>query len=220
MDTTSSAMACILHLLSRHPEVQDKLRDELVQARQKNGGQDLSYDDLVSLPYLDAICRETLRLYSPVPTVSRLSQKDAVIPLSKPVLGLNGTEMHQVAVPKGTNVIVSIFNSNRNPDLWGKDANEWKPERWISPLPDSVIDARIPGVYSHLMTFIGGGRTCIGFQFSQLEMKVVMSILVEKFKFSPSAQDAATFWQMNSITAPVVGEDKRPQLPIRMSLVE
>ncbi|KAF5386397.1 hypothetical protein D9757_006698 [Collybiopsis confluens] len=215
-----SAMARILHLLSRHPEVQDKLRDELIQARQKNGGQDLSYDDLVSLPYLDAICRETLRLYSPVPIVARIARKEAVIPLSKPVLGLDGTEMHQVAVPKGTNVIVSIFNSNRNTDLWGKDANEWKPERWLSPLPNSVIDARIPGVYSHLMTFIGGGRSCIGFKFSQLEMKVVMSILVEKFRFSPSAQDAATFWQMNGITAPVVGEDKHPQLPIRMSLAK
>ncbi|KIK57108.1 hypothetical protein GYMLUDRAFT_774192 [Collybiopsis luxurians FD-317 M1] len=218
MDTTSSAMSRVLHLLSKHPEVQDKLRNELIETRRQNGGRDLSYDELVSLPYLDAVCRETLRLYAPVSYVSRIARQDAIVPLSKPVIGLDGTEMHEVAVPKGTSVIVSILNTNRNPDLWGKDANEWKPERWLEPLPTAVTDARIPGVYSHLMTFIGGGRSCIGFKFSQLEMKVVMSVLVEKFKFSPSVQDDETFWQMNGVTAPVVGKDKHPQLPIRMSL--
>ncbi|KIK57112.1 hypothetical protein GYMLUDRAFT_247366 [Collybiopsis luxurians FD-317 M1] len=218
MDTTSSAMSRILHLLSKHPEVQDKLRSELIETRRQNGGQDLSYDELVSLPYLDAVCRETLRLHPPVSHVSRIARQDAVVPLSKPVIGLDGAKMHEVAVPKGTSVIVSILNTNRNPDLWGKDANEWKPERWLEPLPTAVTDARIPGVYSHLMTFIGGGRSCIGFKFSQLEMKVVMSILVEKFKFSPSVQDAKMLWQMNVVAAPVIGMDKHPQLPIRMSL--
>ena len=58
-DTTSSALARILDLLSQHPDVQEKLRDEIRQAR-KNPN--ISYDDLVSLPYLDAVCRETLRL--------------------------------------------------------------------------------------------------------------------------------------------------------------
>ncbi|KIK57051.1 hypothetical protein GYMLUDRAFT_173469 [Collybiopsis luxurians FD-317 M1] len=217
MDTTSSAMARILHLLSKHPEVQDKLRGELSEAKLRNGGQDLSYDELVSLPYLDAICRETLRLYSPAPTVTRIARQDAVVPLSRPLTGLNGTEMNEIAIPKGTSIVVSILNSNRNPDLWGKDANEWKPERWLSPLPTTVTDARIPGVYSHLMTFIGGGRSCIGFKFSQLEMKVVISVLVESFKFSPSARDAEIFWQMNGVTAPVVGNEQHPQLPIVIS---
>ena len=58
-DTTSNALARTLHLLSNHQDVQDKLRAEIVEAR---NGQDLSYDDLVDLPYLDAVCRETLRL--------------------------------------------------------------------------------------------------------------------------------------------------------------
>ena len=51
--------------------------------------------------------------------------------------------------------------SNVNKVLWGEDANEWKPERWLSPLPVSVTDAKIPGVYSNLMTFMGGGRACM-----------------------------------------------------------
>lgn len=58
-DTTSGALAQILQLLAQHPDVQDKLRTEIIQAGE---GQDIPYDQLVDLPYLDAVCRETLRV--------------------------------------------------------------------------------------------------------------------------------------------------------------
>lgn len=58
-DTTSGALAQILQLLAQHPDVQDKLREEIIQA---GNGQDVPYDQLVELPYLDAVCRETLRM--------------------------------------------------------------------------------------------------------------------------------------------------------------
>ncbi|KIK66524.1 hypothetical protein GYMLUDRAFT_239459 [Collybiopsis luxurians FD-317 M1] len=198
MDTTSNAMARILHLLSKHPDVQDKLRDELNGAKIQRGKQDLSYDDLVSLPYLDAVCRETL-----LSSVTRIACQDAIIPLSTALTGLNGERINEIAVPKDKTLMQPP-----------PDADEWKPERWLSPLPTTVTDARIPGVYSHLMTFIGGRRSCIGFKFSEMEIKVVVSVLVESFKFSPSAHDPEIFWQMNGITAPVVGNDQHPQLPI------
>ncbi|KAJ4474910.1 cytochrome P450 [Lentinula aciculospora] len=206
MDTTSSAMARLLHLLSKHPNVQDKLRQEIIGAKREKDGQDLTFKELINLSYLDAVCRETLRL----------ACKDAVIPLHKPIIGLDSTEIHELAVPSGTTIFVSIFNANRNANLWGQDANKWKPERWLSPLPESLVDARIPGTK---MTFIGGGRSCIGFKFSQLEMKVVISTLVETFPFSPSDKESQIFWQMNGVTAPVIGKDNHPQLPINISLV-
>jgi cytochrome P450 len=59
-DTMSSALSRVLHLLSLHPHVQDKLREELKSAHEDN--EELTYDRLVSLPYLEAICRETLRV--------------------------------------------------------------------------------------------------------------------------------------------------------------
>lgn len=62
MDTTSSALSRILLLLADHQDVQDKLRAELIEAKKNNGDQELGYDKLVSLPYLDAVCRETLRV--------------------------------------------------------------------------------------------------------------------------------------------------------------
>ena len=57
---TAATLTFVVYLLAQHPEVQEKLREELNTAR-KDG--ELSYDDLVNLPYLDAVCRETLRLY-------------------------------------------------------------------------------------------------------------------------------------------------------------
>ncbi|KAJ3823087.1 cytochrome P450 [Lentinula raphanica] len=219
MDTTSSAMAHLLHLLAQHCDVQEKLRQELMEAKRQNDGRNFSYEELNSLSYLDAVCRETLRLHSPASIVTRRACQDTVVPLHQSVTGIDGTEMHEVVVPKNASVIVSIYNANRNPDLWGEDAHEWKPERWLSPLPKALVEARIPGVYSHLMTFIGGSRSCIGFKFSQLEMKVVISTLIEHFRFSPSGRDSEIYWQMNGVTAPVVGKDTHPQLPMNISLV-
>lgn len=72
------------------------------------------------------------------------------LPLSQPIRGNDGTKMNEITIPKGTMTIVAIRASNRNKAIWGEDALEWKPERWLSPLPDAVINARIPGVYSNL----------------------------------------------------------------------
>jgi cytochrome P450 len=62
MDTTSNTLSRTLHLLAQNVVVQDKLREEIRDAYERCGGGRLTYDDLISLPYLDAVCRETLRL--------------------------------------------------------------------------------------------------------------------------------------------------------------
>ena len=71
MDTTSNALCRVLHLLAERPEAQAQLRTEILEARATLGTDDIPYDDLVKLPYLDAICRETLRLYAPVTVTVR-----------------------------------------------------------------------------------------------------------------------------------------------------
>ncbi|KAF8896612.1 cytochrome P450 [Infundibulicybe gibba] len=217
MDTTSNALSRILHLLATHQDVQERLRQEIQGAR--TGAKDLSYDDLVSLPYLDAVCRETLRLYPPVSTVQRTTRHDVVLPLSTPIRGLDGREMTEISIPNNTTVNISILNSNCNPAIWGPDSYEWKPDRWLGELPETVAEAHIPGIYSHLMTFLGGGRACIGFKFSQLEMKAILSLLIEKFRFGP-AQGTEIAWRMTIIASPnVKGSTDRSQLPLRVSLV-
>jgi len=163
VDTTSSTLSRSLHLLAQHPEITD--------ARAEKG--DLPYDELISLPYLEAIVRETLRLYPAVSFLTRTcarvltlifqwrqvfltvslyrTRQDIIMPLSKPLRGLNGEEIHEILVPNNTNLFISIMEANRNPGIWGPDALEWIPERWLCPLPSSVSDAHVPGIYSHLL---------------------------------------------------------------------
>jgi cytochrome P450 len=82
------------------------------------------------------------------------ARKDTVLPLSKPIVGRDGTEVGEILVPQSTNVFIAIRGVNRSVDIWGLDADEWKPERWLSPLPDSVTKARIPGIYSNLSVLV------------------------------------------------------------------
>lgn len=78
------------------------------------------------------------------------AREDVVLPLSSPIRGVDGKLMYNIPVPKGTDIFVAIKASNTNKAVWGIDALEWKPERWLSPLPRTVAEARIPGVYSNL----------------------------------------------------------------------
>ena len=77
------------------------------------------------------------------------TRRDVVLPLSAPTLDVDGRKVHEIFVPKNTNVYVQINNLNRDPSIWGSDAAEWKPERWLAPLPQSVADANIQGVYAN-----------------------------------------------------------------------
>ena len=154
-------------VLAENPDVQSKLRDEIVTTRKEHGNFD--YDTLQALPYLDAVCRETLRVYPPVSSVireyevisihlfriSRLfflilrALKDTVIPLQFPIRSRDGSsEIDEVFVPKGTEIYISILAANRSKRIWGEDAEEWKPSRWLEALPKSISDAHLPGVYS------------------------------------------------------------------------
>nr|BED42983.1 cytochrome P450 monooxygenase [Trametes versicolor] len=217
MDTTSNAMSRTLQLLAEHPEVQTKLRREIVDAKLAAGGP-LDYDKLHALPYLDAVCRETLRLHAPGPQAVRVALEDAVLPLSHPVRATDGTLLHEVAVPRGTNIFVSVIACNRNEALWGPDAGEWKPERWLAPLPAALESASIPGVYSNLMTFLGGARSCIGFTFSQLEMMVVLSEMIANFTFAPSEKPVV--WNLSGISYPTVStESTKPELWLKVGVV-
>lgn len=219
-DTTSNALCRTLHLLSSHPEVQNRLRAEIKQAINKYGTcEDIPYDELVALPFLDAVCRETLRLYPPVHTAMRVARQDTSVPLSTPIKGIDGREIHSLLIPKNTRVFLSLMNANRDPALWGPDSYEWKPERWLSPLPQPLIDARLPGIYSNLMTFLGGGRACIGFKFSQLEMKAVLAGLLSQFSFSPVTSKQIQ-WKMTGIVTPSVEGSAVPQLPLKVALVD
>ncbi|KAI5121363.1 hypothetical protein M0805_000671 [Coniferiporia weirii] len=217
-DTTTHAVSRIMHQLVLNPDVQSRLREEVKAARKQHG--ELDYDTLMGLPYLDAVCRETMRVFPPVSVLSRTTKEDVVLPLLWPIKSADGkSEIKEIPLKKNTNVIISVIGTNRNKAIWGEDAGEWKPERWLKPLPESVGEAHLPGVYASMMTFLGGGRACIGFKFAEMEMKLVLSMLLETFVFSPGPD---IVWSMGVLASPFAEslESKQSQLPLKVAFVE
>ncbi|CCM05371.1 uncharacterized protein FIBRA_07587 [Fibroporia radiculosa] len=181
-ETTSNATAWALFALSQAPEVQQKLREEIMNIPTENP----SMDELSELPYLDAVVRETMRVHAPVPVTVRIATKDDVIPLHTPFTDVHGKIHDSVSVSEGTYIDIPILAVNRSKALWGEDAFEFKlrrsrlPERWESIPPDAHT---IPGVWGNMMSFLGGPRACIGYRFSVIEMKALIFTLVRAFEF-------------------------------------
>ncbi|EIM88079.1 cytochrome P450 [Stereum hirsutum FP-91666 SS1] len=219
-DTTSSALCRTLSLLAEHPAAQERLREEIVKALHIcEGGESryLSHDEIQALQFLDAVCRETLRLYTPTPHIDRRALEDTVLPLDSPITDVHGTEIHEIFIPKDTVLTIGIASMNRSAKLWGPDAMKWKPERWMEELPESVLSARLPGIYSNLMTFGAGKNSCPGFRFSQFEMKAVLCDLISAFRFSPSPRHSKVIFSMSIIASPTV--DGKPSLPLILEAV-
>lgn len=211
-DTAGGGIACALERLAHHPTAQERLRAEIVDLKQRGGT--LDYDTLMTLPFLDAVCRETLRLNTPVPFLTRTTKQDAVLTLSKPLTLRDGQEISSLFIPNNTNIVASLRTVNRNTTIWGDDAEEWKPERWFN-LPETVLAAKIPGSYTNLMTFSGGIKGCIGYRFLELEMKTILAMLVPSFNFSPS--DQRVEWYMKGLQKPCLDVTGSPTLPLRVA---
>ena len=79
------------------------------------------------------------------------AQRDIIMPLSQPFVGTDGTTIKEIPIPAGTSIVIGIQASNLNKNVWGDDVLEFKPERWMSALPETVTESHIPGVYSNLL---------------------------------------------------------------------
>ncbi|KAJ7059524.1 cytochrome P450 [Mycena amicta] len=174
-ETTGTATAWALYALSTHPSIQNTLRTEF----ESQTGTDLP-TALNALPYLDKVVREVLRLYASSAFTSRVAMKDDVIPLETAYTDGKGSVVVR-AVREGQMIFIPIAAVNRDVDIWGPDADEFKPERWDA-LPDTAKS--VPGIYSNLLTFLGGPHNCIGWRFSLAEMKSLLFVLIRAFEFA------------------------------------
>ncbi|EMD33503.1 hypothetical protein CERSUDRAFT_118076 [Gelatoporia subvermispora B] len=210
-ETTSSATTWCLYALTQAPEVQRKLREELFTLDTDAP----TMDELNSLPYLDAVVRETLRVHAPVASTIRQAQKDDILPLATPFTDTRGQVHNVIRVDKGTTMLIPILQVNRSKAIWGDDAFEFKPERWEAP-PEGA--SSIPGVWGNVLSFIGGPRSCIGYRFTLVEMKALIFSLVRAFEFELAvpAEDIQKKSQM--VQRPLVKSelDKGNQMPLRV----
>ncbi|KAJ7035260.1 cytochrome P450 [Mycena alexandri] len=175
-DTTATAVTWVLFALTQNMAAQKRLREEVLELSTETP----TMEELDALPYLECVVRETLRLHAPVPATSRIAVQDDVVHLGTPFKDARGVSHETIRIRKGTTVTIPILALNRDVQIWGPDAMEFIPERWEAPIPNA---SSIPGVWGHMLSFLGGSRSCIGFRFSLVEMKALIFTLIRGLEF-------------------------------------
>ncbi|KAJ3995138.1 cytochrome P450 [Lentinula boryana] len=193
-DTTSLTVSWTLYLLTQIPGIQERLRAELLSVSPLTALSDLSeeetqslYSEIAELPYLHNVIREALRLIPPLHSTLRVATQDDEIPVSYPVHRRDGSvdeNAQSVHIAKGTFVHVSVEAFNLDQEVWGEDAWLFNPDRWNS-LPEKAREQ--PGLFSNILTFSAGPRSCIGIRFALIEVKTFLFVLLTNFIFQAGA---------------------------------
>ncbi|KAF7319861.1 Cytochrome P450 [Mycena kentingensis (nom. inval.)] len=225
-DSTALTITWCLRFLSLYPEMQQRLRDEILES---GASASRIVDALDALPYLDAIVHETLRFCPPVHGTIRTATTDDLIPISSSVTLRDGTVLsatEHIPIRRGTFIHIPIEGVNMSEDIWGPDARVYNPERW---LPSSSSEKRAPGPaqpfpgLANVLTFSFGRSSCPGWRFALLQAKIVLAALVRQYAFEPVP--GAEIGMYNSVlTKPFVRKDGRcasegVELPLRVSRV-
>ncbi|KIL64453.1 hypothetical protein M378DRAFT_78251 [Amanita muscaria Koide BX008] len=193
---TSSATGSwtLLHV-AHDPKVAEALYEEQVKFFSTPDGKLRSptYEELKSLPLLDAVIRETLRMHPPIHSVFRKARDDVIVPPTLAAPSKDGTYV----VPKGYYTLSSPVVSQMDPNIW-KDPKTWDPSRWTDPTSNAVntlerdddgekIDygygAVSKGTESPYQPFGAGKHRCIGEQFAYLQLGAIISTMVRHLEF-------------------------------------
>ncbi|VDC00881.1 unnamed protein product [Peniophora sp. CBMAI 1063] len=204
-DTTASSLTWWLYELARHPDWQLRVRDEIRDVRRKlqeRGDDDFSISDLEGMSVMQATLREAMRIHPIVWLLNRTAGQDDVIPLLKPIVTESGQEISAIPVRKGQNIEISIATYNRNPDVWGADAGEWNPERFMRIDKAGMTSV---GVFANLLNFSAGLRACLGWRFSVIEMQAIAATLIENFEFGlpPQTKENIIHRKPTGVMAPM-----------------
>ncbi|OAX37782.1 cytochrome P450 [Rhizopogon vinicolor AM-OR11-026] len=240
-ETTSTTLSWALLELAKNPEIQSRFRAEIREAEatiHKRGDAEFTIADFDDMPYTAAVIKvrdvvqtlfgyydaalslqEVLRFSPAAHHVHRYASQDDILPLSRPITARFGKVIHELPVPKGTRIVASIAAYNRSKDLWGEDAHVFNPERWLNGAAKEKKTTSL-GVYSNLMTFGDGVRTCIGWRFALIEMRVFLTEMVGNFEFALTDQSERVRREACMVMIPTVeGEVQNGvQLALRVSV--
>nr|XP_048295872.1 cytochrome P450 4F4 [Myodes glareolus] len=167
-DTTASGLSWILYNLARHPEYQERCRQEVQELLRNRNSTEIEWDDLAQLPFLTMCIKESLRLHPPVTVISRRCTQDVGLPDGR-------------VIPKGVVCMISIFGTHHNPTVW-PDPEVYDPSRFD---PENIKD-RSPLAF---IPFSAGPRNCIGQTFAMNEMKVALALTLLRFRVLPDDQE-------------------------------
>ena len=161
-ETTSNALTFTTELLARNPEAQDKIADEVAKASQETTG---LFEFIQACPFTKNVLEESMRLYPPAYFIDRVNIED--------------DEFNGMFIPKGSNLLFSMHEIHRHPDLW-EDPDSFIPERFS--------DANAQKHSSYYFPFGAGPRMCIGNNFAMYEMILAIASLIKKYKITPERE--------------------------------
>ncbi|XP_052194939.1 cytochrome P450 704C1-like [Diospyros lotus] len=174
-DTTATTLSWFIYLLCKHPDVQEKVAQEIKEATNSKEVRDfaqfatsISEEALEKMQYLHAALSETLRLYPAVPADAKLCFSDDTLP--------DGN-----SVRKGDMVVYQPYAMGRMKFLWGDDAEEFRPERWLDE--NGTFRPESPFKFT---AFQAGPRICLGKDFAYRQMKIYSAVLLTFFAFKLS----------------------------------
>ncbi|KPQ33213.1 MAG: cytochrome P450 [Phormidesmis priestleyi Ana] len=153
-ETSANALTWTLFLLSQHPQIMADVVDELAAVLQ---GEAPSLEKLQQLPLLDRVVKESMRVLAPVPWNGRVTAKP--------------TELGGYSLPEGTEVLVSISQTHHMSELY-PNPESFDPSRW---------ETIAPTAYEY-NPFSAGPRICIGAGFAMMEIKIVLAMLLQRYR--------------------------------------
>ncbi|KAI6180376.1 hypothetical protein M3Y98_00713400 [Aphelenchoides besseyi] len=183
-DTTSQGIAWTLWCLACHQEVQEKVYNEIVTTFRDDT--EFAPNKVKELSYLDAVIKETLRMFPPLAIVGRQLQNDI--------------KVGEQTLPAGSNIALSIFLMHHNDELF-PDSWKFDPNRFLDG-PAFYPSAYIP--------FSAGPRNCIGQRFANIEIRVFIAHLLYNFRFSTDMNFLDNYPRMEISLVPTKG------IPVRM----
>ncbi|GAA0170485.1 oxygenase [Lithospermum erythrorhizon] len=180
-DTTATTLAWFIYMLCKHPLVQEKAAEEVRKATSKEETSDfadfassVSEEALEKMHYLHAAITETLRLYPAVPVDAKICFSDDTLP-------------DGFSVKKGDMVSYQPYAMGRMRFIWGDDAEDFIPERWLDE--NGFFQQESPFKFT---AFQAGPRMCLGREFAYRQMKIFSTMLLKFFilKLSDESKEA------------------------------
>ncbi|KAK3911810.1 Cytochrome P450 6a8 [Frankliniella fusca] len=165
-ETSSAATSTCLMELAYHPDIQEKMREEVDRVLAKHGG--ITYESLQDMTYMEQCIEETMRLYPALAGLPRVVTRDYQLPGESP----------KAVLPAGTRVIIPTYAIHCDPEFY-PEPERFDPDRF------SEENKRSRPHYAYL-PFGEGPRICIGLRFAMMQMKTSLAMIIKSYRVSPS----------------------------------
>jgi PHYB activation tagged suppressor 1 len=163
-ETTNTLLAWTILLLAMHTDWQEEARKEVLSLF---GHQNPNLDNIAKLKIMGMIFNETLRLYPPVAGVVRKLEREV--------------RLGKLILPHNLNLFLPILAIHHDPQIWGEDVDEFKPERFSDGVAEATKNN--PAAY---FPFGMGPRNCVGSNFAFTEAKIALSMILQRYSFTLS----------------------------------